>query len=340
MIGVTLDWEGYTMKAVILEQYGAPEVLKLVEREIPQPGEGELLVRMHTASVAKPDYLMRTGAYPWTKGILPFTPGLCGSGRIVALGAGVEGFRVGQGVFIDHPIACGCYSEYKLVPTANAFLLPEGTDLQLAATMSNYVIGWSLLKNCCLPGEGKTLYMKGAAGALGSAVVQLAPLLGLTVIASASAPEKCAYLRTLGVERVFCYRDTDERQALMDYTHGAGVDYLLDQCAGAQFAGELDLLNRRGTIIIYNTLGGMPKENVIQLLTDHYDHCPAVRAFSFHLHDGRSDELNALKTEVFTLLAHGKLHPHVGAVYAQQDIQAAHRRLDAGDCLGSILLTL
>lgn len=328
------------MRAVILEQYGGPEVLQLVERDTPQPRSGELLVRMHAASVAKPDYLMRTGAYPWTKGILPFTPGLCGSGVVEAVGADVTGFSVGQGVFIDHPICCGCYSQYKTVPVANAFPLPEGTDLRSAALMSNYVIGWSLLNTCCSGKPGQTLYMKGAAGALGSAIVQLAPLLGLTVIASASTEDKCAYLRQLGAAHVFCYAATDERQAIMEYTHRLGVDYLLDQCAGTQFAGELELLNRRGTIVIYNTLGGMPQENVIQLLTDHYDHCPAVRAFSFHLHDGRPEELNALKTEVFGLLAAGKVKPHIGAVYPQADIQAAHARLDAGDCLGSIVLTI
>ena len=328
------------MKAVILEQYGGPDVLQVVDRDIPRPQAGELLVRMHTASVAKPDYLMRTGAYPWTRGILPFAPGLCGSGVVEAIGADVEGYTVGQGVFIDHPIQCGCYSAYKTVPAANAFPLPAGTDLQLAALMSNYVIGWSLLTHCCPGGSGQTLYIKGAAGALGSAIVQLAPLLGLTVIASASTEQKCEYLRSLGAPHVFCYRDEDERTALMQYTDNKGVDYLLDQCAGRQFAGELDLLNRCGTIVIYNTLDGMPQENVIQLLTEHYDHCPAVRAFSFHLHDGRADELNALKSEVFGLLAQGKIKPHIGAVYAQQDIQAAHARLDSGDCLGSILLTL
>ena len=160
------------------------------------------------------------------------------------------------------------------------------------------------------------------------------------MIASASTEQKCEYLRSLGAPHVFCYRDEDERTALMQCTDNKGVDYLLDQCAGRQFAGELDLLNRCGTIVIYNTLDGMPQENVIQLLTEHYDHCPAVRAFSFHLHDGRADELNALKSEVFGLLAQGKIKPHIGAVYAQQDIQAAHARLDSGDCLGSILLTL
>ena len=328
------------MKAVVFEQYGGPEVLQVRELPIPEPKEGEVLLRMRAAGVAKPDYLMRTGAYPWTKGILPFYPGLYGAGEIAALGAGVTGLAVGQKVFIDHPVVCGCYSEYKTAPATAVTVLPEAIDLELAAVANNHVIAWSFLTTACAPSQGRTLYMKGAAGALGTAIVQLAPKKGLKVIASASTPEKCDYLRRLGADCVFCYRQQDEKQAVLDFTDGQGADYVLDQCAGDGFVGQFDLLNRGGTIVIYNTLNGYPQENLVQVLTDNFARCNSVRAFSFHLHDGRLDEITALRDTVFGMLARGEVKPCIGARFTQAEVQEAHALLDTGTCLGSILLQI
>ena len=328
------------MQAVILNEYGGPEVLKLVEADIPTPGPGEVLLNMKVAGVGKPDYLMRTGNYPWTKDILPFCPGLYGAGLVAALGEGVEGLTVGQPVFVDHPIACSCYSEYKLTPAERAIPLPEGTDLAGAAVITNYLIGWAILSNMCIPNQGKTLYLKGAAGGLGTAIIQLAPKKGISVIASASTPEKCAYLESLGAPHVFCYKERDEVEAVLSLTGGKGVDYLMDQYAGDRFAGQIPMLAKCGTILIYNTLGGLPVENVVKLLTDHYPRCIGVRAFSFHLYDDDPQGLAALRSEVFELLARGEIRPRIAAEFAQADVVAAHRLLDSGKAGGSIILRI
>ena len=328
------------MRAVILKEYGGPEVLTVVEEESPTPGPGEVLLKMEVAGVGKPDYLMRTGTYPWTKGILPFHPGLYGAGYVAALGDGTEGLTVGQPVFIDHPVACSCYSEYKLAPAERAIPLPEGTDLAGAAVITNYLIGWAILSNFCSAHQGKTLYIKGAAGGLGTAIIQLAPKKGVTVIASASTPEKCAYLESLGTPHVFCYKEADEVDTVLSLTGGKGVDYLMDQFAGDQFAGRVPMLAKCGTILIYNTLGGFPEENVIKLLTDNYPRCIGVRAFSFHLYDDDPTGLAALRAEVFDLLARGEIQPRIAAEFAQADVIEAHRLLDSGKAGGSIILRI
>ena len=328
------------MRAVVLNEYGGPEVLKLVEMDIPTPGPGEVLLNMKVAGVGKPDYLMRTGAYPWTKGILPFCPGLYGAGVVAGLGEGVEGLTVGQPVFIDHPIACSCYSEYKLAPAERAIPLPEGADLAGAAVITNYLIGWAILSNMCIPNQNKTLYIKGAAGGLGTAIIQLAPKKGITVIASASTPEKCAYLERLGAPHGFCYTEQDEVETVLALTEGKGADYLMDQYAGDRFAGQIPMLAKCGTILIYNTLGGFPEENVVKLLTDHYPRCIGVRAFSFHLYDDDPEGLSALRAEVFDLLARGEIRPCIAAEFAQKDVVEAHRLLDSGKAGGSIILRI
>lgn len=328
------------MKAVMMEQYGGPEVLGLTEREIPRPGAGEVLLRMQAAGVGKPDFLMRTGIYPWTKDILPFYPGLYGAGRVVELGDGVEGLQVDQPVFVDHPVVCGCYSEYKVAPVDRVVPLPEGIEPEGAAVITNYIIAWALLGNMCIPNQGKTLYIKGAAGALGTAIIQLAPKKGIRVIASASTPEKCAYLETLGTPHVFCYRERDELEAVMEFTGGSGVDYLMDQYAGDRFAAQVPMLAKCGIIIVYNTLGGYPEENVVRLLTDHFARCIGVRAFSFHLYDDDPEGTARLRREVLDMLARGEISPRVGAVFAQKDVAKAHRLLDSGTAGGAIVLRI
>lgn len=328
------------MKAVFLNEYGGPEVLKLVEEDIPKPQPGEVLLRMRAAGVSKPDYLMRTGAYPWTKDILPFHPGLYGSATVAALGDGVDNLAVGQPVFIDHPIACGCYSEYKTAPAERAIPLPEGIPFEQAAIITNYLIAWAMLGNVCTPSEGKTLYIKGAAGALGTAILQLAPKKGLSTIASASTPEKCAYLEGLGANHVFCYKEQDEQEAILGFTNGRGVDYLLDQYVGDHFAAQIPMLAKCGNIIVYNTLGGFPQENTIQLLTDNFAKCCGVRAFSFHLFDDDPEGLKRLRSEVFSMLAKGEIKPHIGATFEQADVVEAHRLLDSGTVGGAIILRI
>lgn len=328
------------MKAVIMNEYGGPEVLKVVEREIPVPGPGEVLLKMKTAGVGKPDYLMRTGAYPWTRDILPFFPGLYGAAEIAALGEGTEGLTVGQPVFIDHPVACGCYSQYKTAPAQRVVPLPEGTDPEGAAVISNYLIAWALLSQMCVPHQGKTLYIRGAAGSLGTAVIQMAPRKGITVIASASTPEKCAYLRELGTPYVFCYRERDETEAVLEFTGGKGVDYLMDQYVGERFAAQVPMLAKCGTVIVYNTLGGFPEKNVIELLTENFARCIGVRAFSFHLYDDDPEGLEKLRSEVFSMLARGEIRPRIGAVFSQDEVVEAHRLLDSGKAGGSIILRI
>ena len=326
------------MKRVVMEAYGGPEVLTLEEAPIPQPGSGEVLLKMEAAGISKPDFLMRTGAYPWTKGILPFYPGLYGTGTVTAVGSGVTTVAVGDLVFVDHPVVCGCYSEYKIAPEGNVTKMIAGTDPVYGAVMTNYVIAWSLMTQVLGPGHGKTLYMKGAAGALGSAVVQMAPLAGYRVIASASTKEKCDYLRGLGVEHVFCYQNTPEKDAVLSATDGIGADIILDQVAGPNMASQLSYLAPLGTILVYNYLGGAENTGILEAMIAGMAKCQSVRVFSFHYNDDKPEALKLLRKQVFTMLHEGKIKPHIFRTFSQSEIQEAHKVLDSGKFTGSLVL--
>lgn len=326
------------MKTIMFSEYGGPEVLQVVEAPIPQPQAGEVLIKMSAAGISKPDWLMRTGAYPWTKGILPFYPGLYGSGIVQAVGQDVEGFAVGDPVFVDHPVVCGCYGQYKTAPVKNVCKMPQGVDMTSAALMTNYVIALSLFRQVLGQGDGKTLYMKGAAGALGSAVMQIAPLMGYRVIASASTEKKCEYLRSIMEGPVFNYTQQDETETVLSLTGGAGAHVVMDQVAGPDMPSRLGMLAECGTLLVYNYLDGCENTGILKALIDNMGKCQCLRVFSFHLNDDKPEMLAKLRAEVFQLMLEGKIKPRIFARFTQDEIQKAHQLLDSGDFTGSLIL--
>ena len=326
------------MRSIVLNRHGGPEVLELAERAIPVPAEGELLIRMAYAGISRPDKLMRTGTYPWTKDILPFYPGLYGAGVVEGVGAGATDFHAGQQVYVEHPIACGCYSEYKIAPTRFVTPIPAGTDMALASIAASSLIVWGMLTECFPHAEGKTLYIQGAAGSIGTAVTQIAPLLGMRVISSASTEEKCAYLRSIGGTDVFCYPEENVKEKVLELTDGRGADIIMDQSVGEGFTDQMEYLADMGTILIYNNTKGFPSKNVIEAMTDRFGNSPAIRVFSFHFFDDKPELLARKKQEMFELLKQGKIRPHIGGRFALADAVSAHELLDSGNFLGSIVL--
>lgn len=327
------------MKSVILYQHGGPEVLTVIDRDIPTPGPGEVLIRMKSAGISRPDKLMRTGTYPWTKDILPFYPGLYGAGIVETLGPEVTGLKIGQQVYVEHPISCGCYSEYKLAPARFVTPIPDGTDLSLAAIATSSLIVWGMLTECFPHSEGQTLYIQGAAGSIGTAVCQIAPLLGIRVIASASTNEKCDYLRSIGNADVFCYTREDMGQKVLSLTDGRGADIIMDQSIGNGLISELDYLADMGTVLMYNNTKGSPSADLIEEMVKRFGRCPAIRAFSFHYFDDKPELLRKKKQEMFELLRTEKIKPHIGAAFPLEDVQKAHKLLDSGNFFGSIILS-
>ncbi len=313
-------------------------MLKLIDRPIPVPKKGEVLVRMVYAGISRPDKLMRTGTYPWTKHILPFYPGLYGAGIVEDVGPGVTEFQIGQRVYVEHPIACGCYAEYKCAPVRFVTPIPEQTDMALASIAASSLIVWGMLTECFPHAEGKTLYIQGAAGSIGTAMTQIAPLLGMRVISSASTAEKCEYLRSIGGTDVFCYTNENVKEKILDLTNGKGADIIMDQSVGDAFCGQMDFLADMGTILIYNNTKGFPSKNVIEAMTDRFGNCPGIRAFSFHYFDEKPVLLAHKKREMFELLEQGKIRPHIGARFALGEAVKAHELLDSGAFFGSIVL--
>ncbi len=327
------------MKAVVFNEFGGPEVLEYVELPKPVPGDGQVLVKMYSAGVCKADWRVRTGRCQWLTEPFPVVLGYEMAGRIEALGPGVTGFAIGQPVHVLHMACFGTYTEYMAVTADDVVAMPEGIDFDAAASAYNYYVGWGLLNSIVQAKAGESLYIAGAAGGVGTAVIQLAQLKGMHVIASASTDEKCAYLRGLGVTDVFNYKKHDAAEKVGAHTNGLGVNYVYDQIAGKDFCKQFDLLAVYGQIILYNFLGGYPKdEDIIHILQSRCEGCYGIRYFSIHVHDTDPAGFRKVKEQVLDLIASGKIKPPIFRAMHLSEARAAHEMLESGQILGKLVL--
>jgi NADPH:quinone reductase len=327
------------LKAVVFDGFGGPEVLRLADLEIPVPAEGQVLVQMKSAGVCKADWRVRTGRCQWLHVPFPVTLGYEGAGVVAALGPGVTGVSIGQRVHVLHMACYGTYAEYMAVTADDVVAMPDGLDFDSAAAAFNYFVAWGLLSQIVQAERGQSLYVGGAAGGIGTAVIQLAQLRGVRVLASASTSEKCEHVRALGVEQVFNYRERDDVAAVRELTGGHGVDYVYDQVAGPRFCRQFDMLATYGQIILYNFLGGYPEDKeIVHILQSRCEGCYGIRYFSIHVHDTDPQGFRDVKRHVLGMMAEGKLAPPIHRVLPLSEARRAHEMIEAGEVMGKLVL--
>ncbi len=204
------------MKAIQITKTGGPEALELVDLPRPEPGPGEVVIRAHAIGVGKPDVLFRTGVYRWMPP-LPAIPGAEMTGYVETLGAGVSDLQIGEPVLVYH-LGGGCYAQYAKVPASAVTRLPPGIDLDDAVSIPNYQVACALLTEAARGIAAKTVYVNGAAGGIGSAVIQLCRLQNITVIAGASTAAKCAFAQSQGATHTIDYGRESVAERLLDLT--------------------------------------------------------------------------------------------------------------------------
>jgi NADPH:quinone reductase len=258
------------MKAIIYRDNGGPDVLQLVDRDLPAPGPGEVRVRLAVSGVNPTDWKTRSGATN-PKPFPEVTPHLDGAGVIDAVGVGVEQTQVGQRVWLFMAAAgrpTGTAAEFTIVPAEQAVPLPDETSFDVGASLGVPALtahraltvaedGPRRLRPGAL--DGRVVLAAGGAGAVGHAVIQLARWAGATVISTISGPEKARLATAAGAAHVINYREGDPaaeiRKAAPD-----GVDIVAEVALGANLALDLAVLRTRGTISTYANDGGKPVE--------------------------------------------------------------------------------
>jgi NADPH2:quinone reductase len=329
------------MKAVLVHRPGGPEALEVVDLSIPQPGPDDVRIRATAFGVGQPDVLIRKGVYKWMPP-LPANPGNDAAGFIDAIGANVSGIKVGQKVLLsarDLAQRGGCYAELIVAPAEAVHILPDTVDPEQAVCLANYQVAWALLHECGSRHQVGSVLVVGAAGGVGTSIVQLAKLAGMRVIGTVSSKEKAAFARSNGADEIIFYRDEDVIARTRELTGGRGVGLVLDHVCGPEFAGYLGVLDKWGTLVSYNAFAGLPEENLMAEMRKHLDVCPAIRCFSFHIYDHDRAARRAIMTKVISALDQRAIKPAISARLKLSQVREAHALLESGAALGKIIMT-
>ncbi len=325
------------MVAMAISAPGGPEVLKPIERAVPQPAPGEVLVQVAYAGVNRPDCLQRQGAYPPPADASDL-PGLEVSGTVVALGGGVDPEWLGQQV-------CalangGGYAEYCRVPVAQCLKVPAGLSLADAAALPETL--FTVWHNVFQRGgvrDGEVLLVHGATSGIGSLAVKLGKLFDLKVIATCGNADKCAVAVQQGADHAINYRTADFVAEVRALTDGRGADVILDMVAGSYTQRNLDCLAEDGRLVTIATQGGFTAEiNVAKLMVRRQTLTGStLRPRSAAFKAALADEI---AREVWPLVADGSLRPLLQDVLPLAEAPEAHRRMEAGEVIGKIVLAV
>lgn len=329
------------MKAVLVHSPGGPEALDYTEVPVPVLGERDVLIRAKAFGVGQPDKLIRSGVYKWMPP-LPANPGNDVAGEIEAVGTAVTEVSVGQRVLLsarDLAQRGGCYAEYVAAPADAVHVLPGNVAFEDAVCLPNYQVAWALLHNCGSSMPPHSALVIGAAGGVGTSLVQLAKIAGMKVIGTVSTAEKAAFARKMGADEIIFYRDEDVIARTRALTDGRGVSLVLDHVCGPEFYSYLGALDKWGTLISYNAFAGLPTQNLMGEMRKHLDVCPAIRCFSFHIYDHDRDGRRDIMRRMIGYLADGAIRPSIFKRFRLSEVRAAHELLDSGAAFGKIVMT-
>ncbi len=323
------------MKAVLARRHGPPESLVVEEVDAMHAGPGEVIVRVHTSAVNFPDTLIIENKYQF-KPALPFSPGGEVAGTIGQVGAGVEGFAVGDRVIA----VCGWggfAEEVRTVP-AKLVRLPEGIDMEAAAALViTYGTSHYALKDRAAIQPGETLLVLGAAGGTGISAVELGKLMGARVIAAASTDEKLALCRAHGADDTINYATEDLRERIKALTGGRGVDVVYDPVGGSYTEPALRSMAWRGRYLVIGfTAGEIPKPALNLVLLKG---CAIVGVFYGGFAQAEPARYEAFMKELVGLLAQGRIKPAITARFPLEEAALALRLVADRKATGKIMLT-
>ncbi|HUO45555.1 MAG TPA: quinone oxidoreductase [Acidimicrobiia bacterium] len=320
------------MKAVRVNELGGPEVLSVEDIPVPEPGGGQVLVKVTSAGVNFMDTYQRKGLYPVDP---PFTLGSEGAGEVLAVGEGVSDFSVGDRVaWCDQR---GAYAEQISINAARAVPIPVGLSDELAAaSLLQGTTAHYLVNDTFKLGPGHKCLIHAAAGGAGRLLVQLAKLAGAEVIATAGGAEKGELARSAGADHVIDYRHDDFVAKTEEIVGPKALDVVYDGVGKATFEQGLTLLRPRGLMVAYGNASGPPDPlPVLRLsqLGSLYLTRPGLGNYI-----ATTEELRSRAADIFALIANGQLEVIVGLRLPLDEAAEAHRKLEGRQTTGKVLL--
>jgi len=326
-----------TMSAIIAPKPGGPEALTRVERPVPQPGHGEVLIRIAAAGLNGADLTQRMGRYEMPPGATDIL-GLEASGTIVALGDGVAEWKVGDQVCAL--LIGGGYAEYVAAPAVQCLPVPRGVSLIDAAGLPEVVITvWLNVFELAALQPGERLLVHGGASGIGSMAIQLAHALGSRAYATAGSLEKCARCEALGAVRAIDYKREDFVAVLAQETAGAGVDVILEMVGGDYLARDMSALAFGGRVAIIALKQGSKPAFDFSVFQRKDAKMMGSRLRPRPIAE-KARLVAAVRKAVWPLIEAGRVKPVIDRTFAFKDVVQAHAYMESGAHVGKILLTM
>jgi putative PIG3 family NAD(P)H quinone oxidoreductase len=324
------------MRAVVATGTGGPEVLTVSELPDPEPGPGEVVVRVAASAVNRADLLQRQGHYPVPPGASEII-GLECSGTVDAIGEDVDDWSVGDEVCAL--LSGGGYAEQVAVPAGQLMALPPGVDLETAAALPEVACTvWSNVFMIAGLAPNDTFLVHGGAGGIGTFAIQVAKALGATVAATAGSEAKLAVCRDLGADLAINYREQDFVEVLKEATDGRGADVVLDNMGAKYLGRNVDVLATEGRLVIIGMQGGTKGELDINMLLRKRGAVIATALRSRPTAE-KAAICRSVAEHVWPLVGEGLVRPIVHTRLPLAEAAQAHALMEAGDNVGKILLT-
>ena len=321
------------MRAIRVTAFGGPEVLTIAEVPDPQPGPGQVRVKVHAAGVNPVETYIRTGTYAM-KPTLPYTPGSDGAGVVDALGEGVTGLAVGDRVFLAGPMAAstGTYADLVINDAANVHTLPDGISFAQGAALGVPAsTAWRALFHKARVTASDTVLIHGGSGAVGNAAIQLARGAGATVIATAGSAKGLALVRELGAHHAIDHTQPDYAAAITAASGGRGPDVIIEMLANVNLAMDATMLAPRGRIVVIGSRGALEFMPRLLMARD-------ATVYGMTLPNMTADEWREVNAGVQAALAAGTLRSIVSRELPLAEAPQAHTLVMTSGAAGKIVL--
>jgi NADPH:quinone reductase len=325
------------MTVVEIAAPGGPEQLRISQRPVPKPQDGEVLVRVAAAGVNRPDVMQRQGRYPPPPGASDL-PGLEIAGEIVALGTNVSGRSIGEAVTALLP--GGGYAAYALAAAPLCLPIPNGISMvEAAAIPETFFTVWTNLFDRGRCKAGETVLIHGGTSGIGTTAIQLAAAWGARVFATAGSDDKARACERLGAVRGINYRTEDFVDVMRAQTEGKGVDVTLDMVAGSYVPRNLEIAALEGRVVVISLLGGSRAEiNMGLILTKRLTLTGST--LRTRTVAQKAEVADAVHKNIWPLLAAGRVRPVIHATFPLAEAAEAHRLMETSNHIGKIVLTV
>lgn len=318
------------MKAIVIREFGSPEVLKVEEVDLPSAGSSQVLVKVGAVGVNPVDTYLRSGVYPKLPP-LPYTPGKDSAGVVEAIGNDVRGFKPGDRVYTAGSLT-GTYAEYTLADERDVAALPDNVSFEQGAGIwTPYATAFRAMFQKARAKAGETVLIHGASGGVGLAAIQWAKDAGITAIGTASSAEGKQLILDNGADAAFDHSEEGHLDAILEHTGGKGVDAIIEMLANVNLERDFKALAMFGRIVIVGSRGSLEFSPRLTMGKD-------ASIFGMSLFNYSEADRLEIRDAVFRGLSDGSLKPVVARRFALADAAAAQEEIMTSKAAGKIVL--